>query len=137
MVSQKANLEKEKVEFLNSMVQKISRKTEEKQILGITPEFLEEKGYFKFGNYMVTQIVHDYLYLVEDFLLEIEQRARSIPNWVLVLYLKVMQWNLDRDLQSQDLQRFSEFLAIKTGGDRLAEGFDSSLCIGKKLAKLI
>ena len=123
-------MEKEKEEFLKTMVQKISTKTEEKKIEEITPSYLEEKGYFKFGNYMITQIVHDYLYLIEDFLLEIEKRARLIPNWVLVLYLKVMQWNLDRELQTQDLERFSEFLVIKTGGDRLVKGFDSTLCIG-------
>ena len=107
------------------MVHKISQKSQVKNLNEINHEYLEEKGYFKFGNYMITQIVHDYLYLVEDFLLQIEEKTRLIPNWVLVLYLKVMEWNLDRKLQKKDLQKYCEFLEIKSGGDRLMFTFNN------------
>lgn len=81
---------------------------------------------------MITDIVYDYLYLVEDFLLEIERRVRALPNWVLVLYLHVMRWSLDRDLAHADLEPFAEMLQIKTQGDRLVQNFDSTQLTGTR-----
>ena len=105
------------------MVQKISKKTEPKALSEITENYLEEKGYFRFGNYTITKIVHDYLYLVEDFLLEIDRKVRQIPTWVVVVYLKVMTWTLDRPLSEEELGKYCELLRVKSAGDCLLADF--------------
>ena len=131
LLSQKQNLEKEKVDYLKSLVQKISKKFEEKPIEEITEAYLESQGYLMFGNYNIGDIVNDYLYLIEDFLLSIEERVRRIPFWVVILYLKVSEWTLDRSLTDEELTPFAVLVRIQTSGDCLLDEYDQSKSMGR------
>jgi predicted DNA-binding protein len=129
--SQKLKLEKEKTDYLNSLAQKVFHKLRGSDSKIISQEDLQEMGYFRFGNYMIKDIVHDYLYLVEDFLLNIQEKIRHIPNWIIGVYLQVAQSTLDRPLTDSDLHPFAVLLRIKICGDCLVEDYDNTDYLGE------
>ena len=135
--SQKRNFEKEKQDYLMGLIIKIHKKEggnlnmiakEENEIEEI---YLEQKGYTRFGNFCINEIVYDYLYLIEDFLLRIEKEILNMNPAMLIIYFYFQKISLRRDLTSEDMKRFKDLVWLQANGDSKIKTISSEFSFSK------
>ena len=96
----------------------------------ISTEFLEAKGYSRFGNFLISNVVHDFVFLIEEYCTELEEAIRSLDPEVLMLYLTVLSLNRREPLTSEMASPSFDFLWVYLKGDTLVSEYDQSLIEG-------
>ena len=150
--SQKKRLKQTKEEKLMRLIKKIRKRLISKEIPQnkvseiesetknkengdpqISAEFLESKGYSRFGNFLISNVVHDFVFLIEEYCTELEEAIRSLDPEVLMLYLTVLSLNRREPLTSEMASPSFDFLWVYMKGDTLVSEYDQSLVEGNVL----
>lgn len=132
--SQKNELSKEKYSYLNSLIEKIkNNKDSENNDL---EKFSEDKGYKRFGNYLINDIVNDFIYILEDYLIKIENKIMKLNPHVLSLYLKFQSMTLEKESHELFSDEIKDFIWVKNCGDSFITDKNESSCI-KLLEELV
>lgn len=103
------------------------------QIEGVEKTFLERQGYFRFGNFLISNILQDFVFLVEEYCMELEKAIQEIQPEIIMLYLKVHSVNIRSDMDSDLCRPLFYLLWVYMAGDSLLSDYDENLIIGKNI----